>query len=802
MNTNTSATRISGSNSDINATDYTDIAQDFVALAPSLQERNQSLFNSANQASLDEVHGQETAREVFTLTPYQQKRNQDVITSTDMAFLNAVHDQDISRAEENDFEAFMAPGSVHSISNSLDVRFDNNYTEPNEAEYNDSNNSNDYSYESVHGYLRICNPVNINTLPIESDFVTKNVNQESHVPFYEPNTYAEAATLELFYMFVENNISRNVFDKCIKIVNKYMAERGLPATNALLLYYKMDKILKDEYTVCTATYDMCMESCIRFRDVEASNLIDEEEQCSHCGSQWFRRERDTLVPVQTFKVVHLLQQLRFKLENSQERAKMAYDVFNGGAVRRLCEGGIVGQDDILVTMFVDQFNPFDNTKMLATIIHVVNLNIDPKERDIESFLEPIIEDFRMLATLGIQIQTVARQINVKVHLVMATACLSKGVSKHHTMCFFGDELPVCMRTVENLRQFEGNSYGVNGPNVFRDLSTLTSSAFFGLNEMYLLGHSIGKQLHKALGGKFQISPEIADNGDQQQPQQQQQQQQQSVYTFALNFRPNQIDRSITKFRADISAIFTGSWQSLEETTSQLVELPSVCCANGGDLVKACTIAQQWKVTEREVNIMEELKPTIFVMNQHMLAHLGYMMREMGLLRAYSCHPIERTIGEYRAAIGSWKEPGKNMENILFHKAGVKHCLGGWASRRRTTNRKTSNFEVASNDIAGPQLWTNQTRNSLAVVADECGMNYHNLVSSLACIWGQDSVFMVAETTDMVCITKMWKDDVVYRVQSSFEGRHVQANDLVVLKHLNEDQALCHCQLSVWHLAQQ
>ncbi|OAD67114.1 hypothetical protein PHYBLDRAFT_67249 [Phycomyces blakesleeanus NRRL 1555(-)] len=431
---------------------------------------------------------------------------------------------------------------------------------------------------------------------------------------------------------------------------------------------------------------MCMEGCIRFHDVEASNLIVKEEQCSCCGSQWFRCERDTLVPVQTFKVVHLLQQLRFKLGNSQECAKIAYgrshimgsrfgvlsDVFDSGAVRRLCEGSIVGQNDILVTMFVDQFNFFDDTKMLATIIHVVNLNIDPKE-SYRSFLEPIIKDFCILATSGIQIQTVTRQINVKIHLVMATgdnpamsdlmnlahhnsffgcqACFSKGVSKHHTMCFFGNELPVCMGTVESLHQFEGNSYSVNGPNVFRDLPTLTSPTFFGLDEMHLLGHGIGKQLYKAFGGKL-----------------------------------NQIDRSITKSRADISAIFTGSWQLLEETTGRqkavhwldflLSVVLTVVVKNFvlaktrnvvQDLVKTCAIAQQWKVAEREINIMEE-------------------------------------------AIGRW--------HVFLH------------------------HEVA------------EKRKSLAIVADECGMNYHNLVSSLVSIWGQDS-------------------------------RHVRANNLVVLKHLNE-----------------
>ncbi|OAD74367.1 hypothetical protein PHYBLDRAFT_144816 [Phycomyces blakesleeanus NRRL 1555(-)] len=421
----------------------------------------------------------------------------------------------------------------------------------------------------------------------------------------------------------------------------------------------MDKILKDEYTARTATYDMCMEGCVHFRDIEA-------------------------------------------------------DVFDSGAVRRLCEGGIVGQDDILVTMFVDQFNLFDHTKMLAAIIHVQQHNA--------------AGDYIWTKTLKLAFPKMFPNITQYV--------------------FFGDELPVHMRTLESLCQLEGNSYSVNGPNAFRDLPTLTSPAFFGLNKMHLLRHDIGKQLYKALGEKFQISPEIADNADQL----------------------NQIDRSITKYRADIPAIFTGSWWLLKKTTGQqkavnwldflLFVVPTVVVKNFvlaktrnavQDLVKACTIAQQWKVTEREVNIMEEaigcwhvflrhevaekrLEPTIFVINQHMLTHLSYMMREMGPLQAYSCHLIKRTIGEYRAAIQSWKEPGKNMENILLCKARVKHCLGSQASRRRLMDRRTSNFEVASNNIAGPQLWSNPTRKSLGVVADECEMNYHNLISSLACLW--------------------------------------------------------------------
>ncbi|OAD70571.1 hypothetical protein PHYBLDRAFT_171315 [Phycomyces blakesleeanus NRRL 1555(-)] len=152
-----------------------------------------------------------------------------------------------------------------------------------------------------------------------------------------------------------------------------------------------------------------------------------------------------------------------------------------------------------------------------------------------------------------------------------------------------------------------------------------------------------------------------------------------------------------------------------------------------DLVLACSIAQQWEVTEKEIHTIERvinhwhsflrleiqerrLKPTIFVMNQHMLVHLGYM-----------------------------------------------HCFGGWAARRRPSDKRTSNFEVASNDVAGLQFWSNPIRKTLAVIAIECDMNYHNLVRFLACLWDQDSAVMEHKTIEVVCTTKMWKDNVVLKI---------------------------------------
>ncbi|OAD65393.1 hypothetical protein PHYBLDRAFT_72469 [Phycomyces blakesleeanus NRRL 1555(-)] len=378
----------------------------------------------------------------------------------------------MTSTEENDYEAFVAAGEVQNTGDPMAIEFESNYIKSNEYGSNnyDSDSSNDYSSEHAHGYLHICNPLNSRNIPIESE-VTENGNEETQVFFYKANTNAEAATLELFSIFVKNNISHNVFDKCVKILINILA-----TTSSFMTYYKKNMLLKEEYTVHTDVYDMYKKGCVCFCVVKAGHQI--------------------------FKIVTLSQQLKFKLSHSQKQARMAYgrscimadhvseflDVFNGNVVYRLCESSIVGQDNILITIFIDQFNSFDDTKMSATIIHIVNFNINLEERyksdnmiqlaiiseskhpkNIGSFLESIIQDLQILTTSDIWIQAFTEQVN---------------------------------------------RYGFKGLNVFRDLPTLTSYVFFGLDEMHLLGYDIGKQLYTALGGKFQISSEITHNENQ------------------------------------------------------------------------------------------------------------------------------------------------------------------------------------------------------------------------------------------------------------------------------------------------
>ncbi|OAD71970.1 hypothetical protein PHYBLDRAFT_113964 [Phycomyces blakesleeanus NRRL 1555(-)] len=184
---------------------------------------------------------------------------------------------------------------------------------------------------------------------------------------------------------------------------------------------------------------MCINGCCWFSTVEEEDFIDKNETCPHCSEDRYKVERVSVNPAQTFQIVPLSEQLQFKLAHPEEQAKMAYgtrclagrrenvceDIFNGDAVRRLLDCRVVAQDDILVSMFVDQFNPFKNAKMSSFVIHVINLNIDPKERykagnmmqlaiipgpnhpkDIALFLELVLNDLRNLGANGLQFRLI------------------------------------------------------------------------------------------------------------------------------------------------------------------------------------------------------------------------------------------------------------------------------------------------------------------------------------------------------------------------------------------------------------
>ncbi|OAD73080.1 hypothetical protein PHYBLDRAFT_169336 [Phycomyces blakesleeanus NRRL 1555(-)] len=335
-----------------------------------------------------------------------------------------------------DFDKFLAAGnSNHNEAESMDT---NDVQVKSVKEINENI---DYISDNDYGYLRVRNPYRVYNAPV--DHVT---DYEHFVPTHVSNSRAQAVSLELFSMFFENNISHEDYDKCIKIVNKYMAELRFTKVDSLLSYYRVNTLLKEKYPVKSIAYDMCINGCCWFSTVEEGDFIDKDETCPHCGEDRYKVERVSVKPAQTFQIVPLLEQLWFKLAHPEEWAKMTYgtrclagrcediceDIFDGDVVGRLLDCGVV-------SMFVDQFNPFKNAKMSSSVIYVINLNIYPKERyktgnmmqlaiipgpnhpkDIASFLELVLDDLRNLGANDLQFQTDSGLVIAKVHLVMAT----------------------------------------------------------------------------------------------------------------------------------------------------------------------------------------------------------------------------------------------------------------------------------------------------------------------------------------------------------------------------------------------
>lgn len=61
---------------------------------------------------------------------------------------------------------------------------------------------------------------------------------------------------------------------------------------------------------------------------------------------------------------------------------------------------------------------------------------------------------------------------------------------------------------------------------------------------------------------------------------------------------------------------------------------------------------------------KRIRPGVLKPVQHYLSHIVYMVKQQGVLRAYSARSMERTIGKYKKLIKSKVDAGANAGNIL------------------------------------------------------------------------------------------------------------------------------------------
>ncbi|OAD74896.1 hypothetical protein PHYBLDRAFT_167231 [Phycomyces blakesleeanus NRRL 1555(-)] len=238
----------------------------------------------------------------------QPNESEDFYSTT--VFENLGNSDDMSTDGESAYRAF----SMNAVSVQAESQ-------------NDFSDDTDSMSDDGQGYSCIRNLDNSDNITAEY-----NVEYEQRIPLYKPNSRAKAASLKLFSMFFEKNVSRDVFDKSVKIFNEYMKECGSPNINSLLSYYKMKTLLKEKYPIKATAYDMCVKGCCWFSTVVESIDIDENETCPLCGEAQYKLRGNRIIPAQTYQ--------RFKLGHPEERAKMTY------GARRLAEGQSGTRQDI------------------------------------------------------------------------------------------------------------------------------------------------------------------------------------------------------------------------------------------------------------------------------------------------------------------------------------------------------------------------------------------------------------------------------------------------------------------------
>ncbi|KAI9476581.1 MAG: hypothetical protein EXX96DRAFT_507889 [Benjaminiella poitrasii] len=426
------------------------------------------------------------------------------------------------------------------------------------------------------------------------------------------------------------------------------------------------------------------------------------------------------------KIMSLGDQLARLLSNNDTRQMLHYranrpnissqlpDYFDGEEYKALkARHFFQSPDDIVFALFLDDE-------------YLIQLAIIPgKPVDLDSFLIPIIDEIISLGKHGLIINKLdGEKIVSKVHIVMASGdipqvakvCHHKGHNSTYgcRVCSVKGESPNngrslyfqdCLAPLRPKSDFVDSNPDTNidTPNIFARLPTFNGSSFYGLDEMHLIGHEIGKLIHKLLV-LSNTTPSVNnyyyknDDGSLSKDR----------YTFLIPKKDVLLAGTcIESSRSKIPVSFQGSWDNLILKTDgaraidyidfllyvvPILLVPLLPKLALLALVKGCSIALQWDLNEDLLVEMENsfaawhqflqseinkknVSLSVFSPVNHYLTHIPYIIRKVGNLRVYSTRSIERTIGRYSKLIKSKVFSGANAGNLVERLAirGYLNC---------------------------------------------------------------------------------------------------------------------------------
>lgn len=140
--------------------------------------------------------------------------------------------------------------------------------------------------------------------------------------------------------------------------------------------YKIKNLIKKKYTAKEKIYKVCKNSCA----LVPYDKIQDYVCCTHCRSTELKNHKQ-------FSIAHQLG-LSFVSEKSRDDlyyrhnyvSTNNYDSIYDGSAYKSMKHLMASKNDILFSLYVDSFNPFQRGGLSQTMIMGINLNLPPEIR--------------------------------------------------------------------------------------------------------------------------------------------------------------------------------------------------------------------------------------------------------------------------------------------------------------------------------------------------------------------------------------------------------------------------------------
>lgn len=416
-----------------------------------------------------------------------------------------------------------------------------------------------------------------------------------------------------------------------------------------------------------------------------------------------------------------------------DRGQVMSDIFDGKLGQRAIQHFEKQADKSLyLGLYADGFRPFKSGAKSMTIIHLVILNFPPTIRteakymiqlgitpgpsapiDLFSFLKPVLNEAKVLEKRGFKMINTGKLYKGYILFaggdLPATAKMA-GLSGHSHLC----PCKICLtvrRTVNKKHVVDG----INDPfrtkesfsdvcidngqryaTPFAELCTFHGPLFFPIDLMHLIGCNIGPQMHRLMTTTHYDADSSFANP-----------------LKLINRSIDDIIVDLAKSHLLVPTSFSGSLQNFAfkagynravdwihfmkytMSTTMLHHFENNAKNALIAMSQICNIVTQREIDEADLTLLKrcinkwltwlassvkdkKLAPWVFGIYQHLLTHLTCTIECLGPMPSYSAFNMETTIGQFKKAIKSRKDPGTNAGNVLVVSA-AEH------DRERTQN---------------------------------------------------------------------------------------------------------------------